>query len=140
MIKELIHNDEEFLAKPAEPATAEDAQVAQDLLDTMKARENCACLAANQIGSTKAVIAFCDEKDRIVVMFNPRVKAGMRPYRVEESCLSLDEPHTVTRYFTIRVAYEELVDGALVARTHRYEDFVAQAIQHAIDHCNGRLV
>ena len=30
MIKELIHNDEEFLAKPAEPATAEDAQVAQE--------------------------------------------------------------------------------------------------------------
>ena len=35
MIKELVH-DEEFLAKPSQPATAEDAQIAQDLVDTLE--------------------------------------------------------------------------------------------------------
>lgn len=140
MIKELVKNDTEFLSKPAEPATAEDAQVAQDLRDTMESRESCACLAANQIGSTKAIIAFSDKNDKIVVMFNPKIKAGIRPYKIGETCLSLDEPHTVTRYFTIRVTYDALIDGKLVPKTGRYEDWVAQAIQHAIDHCNGKLV
>ena len=68
MIKEIV-TDEEFLSKPAEVATAEDAQVAQDLIDTMESlSDNCACLAANQIGSTKAVIAY-DDNGTARVMF-----------------------------------------------------------------------
>ena len=57
MIKEIV-KDREFLSQPAEPATAADAQVAQDLKDTMESMGgDCACLAANQIGSRKAIIA-----------------------------------------------------------------------------------
>ena len=58
MIKELVH-DEEFLAKPSQPATAEDAQIAQDLVDTLESiKDECAGLAANMIGELKDIIVF----------------------------------------------------------------------------------
>lgn len=44
-IKELVH-DEAVLSTPCEKATAEDAQVAQDLLDTMASLDEAACLHA----------------------------------------------------------------------------------------------
>lgn len=49
MIKELV-TDEAILSQPCETATAEDAAVAQDLLDTLASLDEAACLAANQIG------------------------------------------------------------------------------------------
>ena len=55
MIKELV-KDEAVLSPPCEPATAADAEVAQDLVDTLLSIEDAACLAANQIGVTKAII------------------------------------------------------------------------------------
>ena len=96
MIRELV-TDEELLAKPCEPATAEDAELAQDLLDTLESIEDGACLAANQIGVTKAVIAYKNEKDRAHVMFNPAMKRALRPYRTEEGCLTREDTTKVTR-------------------------------------------
>ena len=55
-IKELVH-DEAVLSTPCEKATAEDAQVAQDLLDTMASLDEAACLHANQIGVTHNLFA-----------------------------------------------------------------------------------
>ena len=52
MIKELV-KDTELLSTPCEPATADDADLATDLLDTLASLEDAACLAANQIGETK---------------------------------------------------------------------------------------
>ena len=69
-IKELVH-DETVLSTPCEKATAEDAQVAQDLLDTMESLDEAACLHANQIGVTRNLFAYVDEKDVQHVMFNP---------------------------------------------------------------------
>lgn len=139
MIKELVR-DQEFLSRPARPATAGDAQVAQDLRDTMESLEDCACLAANQIGSDAAIIAYGQDDGGVRVMFNPRVTAKARPFKTTETCLSLDEPHQVTRFYLIRVAYQALVDGELVDRTRRLQDWDAQTVQHALDHCVGKLV
>lgn len=140
VIKELV-KDEAALSVPAEPATAEDAQVAQDLLDTMNEfGGDCLCLAANQIGSNKAIIAFRDKFDDVHVMFNPKIKQAKTPFKIEEGCLSLERDTMVTRYVTVKIAYEELVDGQLQFRVTQYKDMVAEAIQHAIDHCRGRLV
>ncbi len=46
----------------------------------------------------------------------------------------------VTRYDKVTVAYQELVDGALVSRKREFEGWTAQIIQHMIDHCKGKLV
>lgn len=140
MIKDIV-KDREFLSQPSEPATADDAQVAQDLKDTMEALgSDCACLAANQIGSRKAVVAYEDEKGRINVMFNPRLTAFMKPYVAAEGCLSLEEASQVKRFEVVTVAYEVLAGDTLVGRTKKLTGWTAEIVQHGIDHCAGKLV
>ncbi|MBR3181828.1 MAG: peptide deformylase [Eggerthellaceae bacterium] len=139
MIKELV-NDEKLLSTPCEPATADDADLAQDLLDTLESIEDAACLAANQIGVTKAVVVYKDDKDRAHVMFNPGMKRALRPYRTEEGCLSREETKKVTRFDQATFTYQELVDGALIPRKKECRGWTAQILQHMIDHCNGKLV
>ncbi len=138
MIREIV-KDEEFLAQPAEAATAEDAEIAQDLCDTMRSLDDCACLAANQIGSTKAVIAY-NNNGTIGIMYNPQVKQAIVPYKVSETCLSLGRETEVTRFRRVIIGFDELVDGQLVPRQRRFTDWKAEIIQHAIDHCNGKVV
>ena len=58
MIREICKN-EAFLAQKAEPATADDLVVAQDLLETLAAhKDGCVGMAANMIGVNKRIIAF----------------------------------------------------------------------------------
>ena len=139
MIKELVH-DEMLLSRPCAAATAQDADVAQDLLDTLVSIDSAACLAANQIGAEKAIIAYLDEKDNPQVMYNPKLLLGLGAFKAEEGCLTRDEISVVTRYQRIKVAYDEMVDGALVPRKKDLTDWTAQIVQHMIDHCKGKLV
>ena len=139
MIRELIHDDE-ILSQPCEQATADDADLAQDLLDTLASIEDGGCIAANQIGVTKAVVAFVDDKGNPHVVFNPKILMGLRAARVVEGCLSRDETVKVRRYAKVKVQFDELVDGKLVTRKRDYMGWVAQMIQHMVDHCNGKLV
>lgn len=138
MIKEIVH-DQILLSQVAEPATAEDAAVAQDLIDTIKSLDDCACLAANQIGVNKAIVAY-EQKGHVFVLFNPKVLAGMKPFRAQEGCLSLESVASVKRFQTVRVSFQELVGEQLVPRTRTFQDFTAQCVQHGIDHCAGKLV
>ena len=139
MIKELVH-DEEFLAKPSQPATAEDAQIAQDLVDTLESiKDECAGLAANMIGELKDIIVFYDA-ERPVVMYNPKILMGLGPQRLTESCLTHEGESKVTRFVKVKVSYDELVDGQLRHRKGDFVGWIAQMIQHMCDHCNGKLV
>ena len=138
MIKDIV-KDREFLSKPAEPATAEDAEVAQDLRDTIESIEDCVCLAANQIGSNKAIIAY-EDNGHIFVMFNPKIKMAAQPYQTQESCLSLDEVSEVKRFQMISVGYQVISNGNLVSRTKRLSGWTAELVQHGVDHCAGKLV
>lgn len=139
MIKELCH-DESVLSTPCEKATPEDADVAQDLLDTMAAGDDIACLAANQIGVTKAVVAIGDGKGGARVLYNPRVVLGLGAQKVEENCLTHEEYVKVTRYAKVKVSYDELVNGAFKHRTRDFQGWEGQMVQHMIDHCAGKLV
>ncbi|MCH4083561.1 MAG: peptide deformylase [Olsenella sp.] len=139
MIKELC-KDEAVLSTKCQRATAEDAPIAQDLVDTMKSLEDCGCLAANQIGVTKAVVAYQDDDGTPHVMYNPRIMMGLRAGKTVEACLTRDEPSKVTRYQKVKVSYDELVDGELKTRRRDFTGFEAQMIQHMCDHCQGKLV
>ena len=139
MIKELV-NDDAILSQPCEKATAEDAAIAQDLLDTMAATEDAACLAANQIGVAKAIVAYTDDNGAAHVMYNPKLLLGLGAYKAVERCLSHDEDFKVTRFAKAKVSYDELVDGELKPRRRDFTGWVAQMVQHMIDHCNGKLV
>ena len=137
MVKELMH-DPIFLAGSSAPATAEDLQIAQDLLDTLAAhKETCVGMAANMIGVRKRIIAF-DDHGTYTVMLNPRIVKSSGEYETEESCLSLlGGPRKTKRFQKIKVEYQTL---DFKTRLKTYDGWTAQIIQHEIDHCNGVLI
>ena len=137
MVKELMH-DPIFLAQKSAAATAEDLPVARDWLDTLTChRETCVGMAANMIGVTKRIIAFdCDGS--LMVMLNPEIVAQSAPYEAQESCLSLlGGPRKAVRYEKIKVRYQ---NEKMQTRLKTFAGFVAQIIQHEVDHCNGVLI
>ena len=137
MVKEVVH-DPIFLALKSEPATAEDLQVAQDLLDTLIAnKEGCVGMAANMIGVRKRIIAF-DNEGTYMVMFNPEIVKMSGPYETAEGCLSLlGGPRPCKRYETIKVQWQ---NEKFQTRIKTFTGWPAQIIQHEIDHCNGILI
>ena len=86
MIREIC-KDEFFLSQKAEPATAFDLEIAQDLLDTLAAhKDGCVGMAANMIGVNKRIIAF-DNDGIYMVMFNPVSSKNPRPMtRRRDAC------------------------------------------------------
>lgn len=137
MVKDLMH-DPIFLAQKSITATAEDVQIARDLLDTLTHhRESCVGMAANMIGACKRIIAF-DNEGALMVMLNPEILKCDGPYQTEESCLSLlGGPRPILRYRKIKVRYQ---NEQLQTRLKTFEGFTAQIIQHEVDHCNGVLI
>ena len=137
MVRELVH-DPMFLGIKSKPAVKEDMVIARDLLDTlMQYRESCVGMAENMIGKSVRIIAFNDA-GKYTVMYNPEIVGKSAPYKTEESCLSLiGEPRETLRYKTIRVKYQ---NSAFVTETKSFSGFIAQIIQHEIDHCNGILI
>lgn len=132
-----IVKDVLFLGQKSEPATREDLQVAKDLLDTLRANaDHCVGLAANMIGVRKRVIVF-SLGGIGVAMFNPVILRSSGEYETEEGCLSLVGLRSTKRYEEITVQYEDL---NFMKKTQTYKGFVAQIIQHEIDHCNGIII
>ena len=132
-------HDTVFLACKSADATADDREIAENLLETLKAhKESCVGMAANMIGERKRIIAFVDEKENYTVMLNPVILKQDKPYDTEESCLSLlGGPRPCKRYKAIKVQYQT-VD--MQTRIKSYKGFTAQIIQYEIDHCNGVLI
>ena len=136
MVRELNH-DPVFLGRKAAPATGEDLQTAQDLLDTLQFhRETCVGMAANMIGVAKRIIAF-DNEGKYMMMFNPEIVKRSEPYEAEEGCLSLPGTRKAKRYRSIKVQYQ---NEQFQTRFKTFTDWTAQIIQHEIDHCNGVLI
>ena len=137
MIREVIH-DPILLAQKSKPATLDDQQVAQDLLDTLTAnKEACVGMAANMIGVCKRIIVF-DNSGTCMTMFNPEIIKTSRPYDAKEGCLSLlGGPHPCKRYQTIKVQWQ---NEQFQTRIKTFTGWTAQIIQHEIDHCNGVLI
>ena len=129
---------EAFLASPCEACTPQDASLAADLVDTLEAhRERCAGLGANMIGIRKRAIAFFDEDGLARVMFNPEIVSCAGPYNAEEGCLSLLGTRKATRYKRIRVRFQ---DRDFHEREESFIGFIAQVVQHEIDHCNSVVI
>ncbi len=137
MVRELIH-DPILLARKSEPATQEDLQTAQDLLDTLAAyRETCVGMAANMIGVCRRIIVI-DDGHGPMLLLNPVIVKQAGQYEVEESCLSLlGGPRKCKRYQKIKVQYQ---NTAFQTRLKTFEGWAAQIIQHEVDHCNGVLI
>ena len=136
MIKQIIH-DPIFLARRSLPATATDASVADDMLETLRVNaDKCVGLAANMIGVSKCIIVF-DDNGTYAEMFNPEILSGREIYETEEGCLSLDGTRKTKRYKTIKVKWQ---NRQMQTRIKTYTGWTAEIIQHEIDHCNGILI
>ena len=136
MVREIC-KDEDFLAQKAEPATADDLVVAQDLLDTLVAhRDGCVGMAANMIGVNKRIIVF-DSEGKYMVMFNPVIVRRSGVYEAEEGCLSLTGTRKTKRFQTIKVQWQ---NEKFQTRIKTFTGWTAEIIQHEIDHCEGMII
>lgn len=126
-----------ILGRKSADATREDMQTVRDLADTLRAHlSECVGMAANMIGINKRVIAIA-VGPMVMCMINPRITAKSGEYRTEEGCLSLSGKRATVRYRTITVEY---LDEAFSPQRRQFEGFVAQIIQHEVDHCNGIVI
>lgn len=132
-----INRDIFILSQKSVPATENDRQTGEDLLETLIANsERCVGMAANMIGVLKNIIAVNDNNDYIV-MYNPQIIKADKEYETEEGCLSLDGLRKIKRYKKIKVRY---LDKDFKIKIKTYEDFTAQIIQHEIDHLSGIII
>ncbi|CAM2768080.1 peptide deformylase [Dellaglioa algida] len=136
MIKPIMH-DELFLAQKAEPASNSDASIITDLLDTLDAnKEVCVGMAANMIGVNKRIIV-CQFGALNVPLINPNITKKSGRYNVKEGCLSLVGERPTQRYDMITVDY---LDKSFHPQTQKFSGWMAQIIQHEVDHCEGLII
>lgn len=138
MIKEIV-KDEAILTLKSETVSMEEAkEIIADLLDTAKAHiDNCAGLAAPQIGVNKRVVVVRNG-DSFFPMVNPVVvKKTGKKFLNHEGCLSLDGIRAVERYSSVLVNY---TDGKGKRQTKTFNGTLAIVIQHETDHLNGVLI
>ena len=148
-------NRVDVLRQPAKPLTfslsEEDQEIIQILIDKYDQEENCAGLAAPQIGFSKQVIIFEVPADPQLKKWRPDLVQTMpktiwinptyEPIGDEkhfdyEGCFSVkDMAGPVARFKTIRYsAYTP--EGEHVEGTA--QGFLARLLQHEIDHLRGR--
>lgn len=136
MVREICR-DVLFLSQKSEPATQDDMQVVQDLLDTLKANEaGCVGMAANMIGVKKRIIAV-NMGFLNVAMLNPVVVKKTGAYETEEGCLSLTGVRKATRYQEIEAEY---YDVNWKKQRGKFTGWTAQIIQHECDHLEGIII
>lgn len=136
MIRNIV-KDVLFLEQKSEPATREDVEVINDLIDTLRANLDCCVgMAANMIGVKKRILVF-SVGNIIVPMVNPVILKKEKPYEAEESCLSLEGFRKTTRYETIEVEY---LDKNFKKHKQIFTGFTAQIIQHEVDHFEGIII
>ena len=136
MVKPIV-KDILFLGQKSEPVTPMDINIMQDLQDTLAAnRERCVGMAANMIGYKKnMIIVSMGPMD--VIMINPKLVSKSGPYETEEGCLSLEGKRKTTRYRNIEVEFQE---AGFTKKKMKFDGFVAQIIQHEMDHLDGIII
>ena len=132
-----ITKDILFLQQKSQEASQADLSIGQDLQDTLLAhRDACVGLAANMIGVQKRVIIVSLGFGHLV-LYNPVLISKAKPYKTEESCLSLQGSRPTTRYEDIVIRYRNQ-DWQEV--TMPFTGFTAQIIQHELDHLEGVII
>ena len=126
-----------FLSRKSENAVPADVNIADDLIDTLKAHsESCVGMAANMIGVNKKIIVI-NVGILFIEMFNPVILKQSMPYETAEGCLSLVGKRKPQRFHHIEVKYQ---DRNFKTHTQEFSGWTAQIIQHEIDHCDGIII
>ena len=109
-----------------------------DMIDTMRAH-NGVGLAAPQVGvSLRVVVIEVPGDEEVITLINPEIIKTKGERVIEEGCLSVPGYQgEVTRAVTVKVKARN-IDGKEI-RVTATDDLLAQALQHEIDHLDGRL-
>jgi peptide deformylase len=131
------------ISLPIERVDEDVRTLAEDMLETMYAAPGVG-LAAVQVGVLRRLIVLDtakgeDEPPHPLVMINPQIVAlGSEMRRHEEGCLSIPEVRIeIERPASVTV---EFLDGEGKRQELTAEGLLATAIQHEIDHLNGKLI
>jgi peptide deformylase len=127
---------------PIEQIDEEVRKLAADMLETMYDAPGVG-LAAVQVGVPRRLIVLDTAKDeeppRPLVLVNPEILTlGSEMRQHEEGCLSIPDVRIdIERPGSLKVRYIDL-DGKL--QELDAEGLLATAVQHEIDHLNGKLI
>ena len=144
----VVRAPQPVLAQPTAPADPRDPwtlQLAADLIATMRVSPGCVGLAANQVGVSARV--FCLDvtghpKARTThgcfVLINPAIAEATRSERGREGCMSVPDFTGDVKRAT-RLTVSGVLPGTTDPVTITADAFEARALQHEIDHCNGKL-
>jgi len=130
------------VSTPVETIGSDMRQLADNMLETMYEAPGIG-LAAIQVGVPKRLLVLDTSKDdnarKPIVMFNPEiVRLGDQTRVYEEGCLSIPDVHVeIERPATLTVRYVDL-EGR--RQELDADGLLATAIQHELDHLDGRLI
>ena len=130
------------LSTPVEGVDEELRRLADDMLETMYAAPGVG-LAAVQVGVPRRLVVLDvaeeDEQPQPLVLFNPEIVAlGSQTRLHEEGCLSIPDTRVeIERPASLTLRY---IDRHGVAREMDAEGLLATAIQHEINHLDGKLI
>jgi peptide deformylase len=130
----------DITAKPVTRFDAELKALVADMFESMYAAHGVG-LAAPQIGVSKRVavidVSFREDPNGKIVIINPEIIHREGTQTANEGCLSLPEfRENVTRAKKCTIRAQD-IDGNTFEING--EDLLARALQHEIDHLNGRL-
>ena len=146
-VRPVLRYPDPVLKRRADPvgAAAEHPGLASDLVDTMRAGPATVGLAAPQIGVS--LRAFCldvsghrraSTSHGLVVLLDPEVVETDGQEVLREGCLSVPDLTANVRRAARVVVRGWSADGREVV--YRMEGFEARALQHELDHLEGRLI
>lgn len=142
-VLQILHLPDPRLRQKAKSVTVFDAslqKLIEDMFETMYDAPGVG-LAANQVGVSKRLAVMdCADKDAApqpMVIINPEILERADEQAMEEGCLSVPGySDTVTRYNKLRM---RALDRHGKPFELEAEGLMAQAIQHEIDHLDGKL-
>ena len=138
MVREITKDPEILSQKSVDYIPGLDDHLITDMLDTANAhKDNCAGLACIQIGVPKRII-LVRSCDGFMVLCNPAiVKKSAKTYMATEGCLSMDGSREVKRHNSVMVSW---VTPKGKRNVKEFTGWIAEILQHEIDHCNGILI
>lgn len=139
----ILHHPDPRLRQKAEPVQVFDAALQaliDDMFETMYAAPGVG-LAATQVGiPLRLAVMDCSEdkaKPQPMVIINPEILSPTDPEIMEEGCLSVPGVgDKIERYKRLRL---RALDRHGKPFELDAEDLLAQAVQHEVDHLDGKL-
>jgi peptide deformylase len=113
-----------------------------NMIATLSSTQGALAIAANQLGIIKRMFVINLGFPRVFA--NPRIIEKKNEVLLTEMCLSVPyTPVKVRRYGKIKMEAYEIVPFSryiVPKRVYEFEGAYAQAIQHEIDHLDGKLI